>query len=248
MGLLFEKNDSFVDFVSMKSGAIGDIPTAAELTGLELRLSRVLIIDNHMIKIPPFPGLAEMYLLVIVVSDTGATIQNIDLKGFAKVDDNEELPIDKTIFYWKKVADSDKLPGQIHTFVSVIKSKERLRNVGSVLAAAKADSDYSNVVSAIKAMMKNATPLGQVTDLVFSLAGIIGKYLGKVKDKPLFTWVQSYTDLNDDFNTLGKTTKDKQNDSVSVALSLIVRDKNREQQVLDAQSPEVREELLNQIE
>lgn len=242
MSATFTQEESFIDAVSLSKLQEGDLPTAGELTGIELRLSKVLIKDNKTPKIWPLPGLAQLYLLVVVVSDLDNPVQNIDLKGFHKVDDNEELPIDKTIFYWKE-GDSPKNPAQINVFVSVIKSKEGLRDVGNVLRKVKDDQDYTDLVTNIRAMLTNATAFGQVTDSLFTLASIVGKYLGDVKDKPLMTWVQSFTDLNGDQDTLGKKVVAKENNDVAMAMTMIVRDKNREKEALKSQPQDVIDEL-----
>jgi hypothetical protein len=245
MSIIFNKENVFIDQLSIhkKSKTRGDVPKSDELSGIELRLSRVLIKNNGTPKIPPFPGLAQMYLLIIVISDLENPVQNIDLKGFAKVDDFEELPVDRTIFYWKKDDNNKKNPGQIHAFVSVIKSKEKVREVGDVMRSVKEDKDYSSIVANLKALITSATSFGQITDSVFSLASIVGKYLGKVQDKPLFTWVQSYTDINGDLDFLGKMSKDKENENAALVLTLIVRDKEREQKVLTSKPEEIQQHL-----
>ncbi|HMG16302.1 MAG TPA: hypothetical protein VK590_12680 [Saprospiraceae bacterium] len=230
MSIKFIKEDSFYDIYSLKLKKVmrsGDIPTSDELTGIELRLSKVLIKDNGTIKIPPFPGLAQMYLLIIVISDLENPIQNLDLKGFAKVDDGEELPVDRTIFYWKKDDQKQKNPSQIHAFVSIVKSKESLREVGEILKQVKGDKDYSDLITNIKSLIISTTPVGQIADTLFNLSSIVGKYLGKVKDKPLLTWVQSYTDINGDLDTLGKIVKERENDKAALTMTFIIRDKER---------------------
>ncbi|HEX6226673.1 MAG TPA: hypothetical protein VFZ52_19775 [Chryseolinea sp.] len=246
MDIKFEKQNSFVDEVSLRHSVTrrsGDIPKADELSGIELRLSRVLIKDNGAVKIPPFPGLAQMYFLIIVISDLENPIHNLDLKGFPKVDDFEELPVDRTIFYWKKTELSNRNPGQIHAFVSVVKSKEKLREAGEILSKVKGDKDYANLVSGLTQILASATPVGQVADTLFNLASIVGKYLGNVKDKPLLTWVQSFTDINGDLDVLGKIVKQKENKNVALTMTLVVRDKARESRILEKASEEVKGEL-----
>jgi len=79
MSLQFRRNDSEVDSLSLKFRSLtrgGDIPKSDELSGIELRLSRVLIKENGTPKVPPFPGLAQIYLLVIVI-----TSKNFPLTG-----------------------------------------------------------------------------------------------------------------------------------------------------------------------
>jgi hypothetical protein len=48
-----------------------------------------------------------------------------------------------------------------------------------------------------------------------------------VEDKPLLTWVQSFTDLNGDFDVLGKTAKSAENKFASMKLSITIRDKGK---------------------
>ncbi len=246
MSIKFNLENSIVDELSLSlktTKRIGDIPKSDELSGIELRLSRVLIKDNGTLKIPPFPGLAQMYLLIIVISDLDNPIQNLDLKGFHKVDDFEELPVDRTIFYWKQTDASKRNPGQIHAFVSVVKSKEKLREVGDILTKVKGDKDYSDLVSGLKAILSGSTPFGQVADSLFNLASIVGKYLGNVKDKPLLTWVQSFTDINGDLDFLGKAVKEKENENAALGMTLIVRDKAREDKALENQPEEIKENI-----
>ena len=76
-----------------------------------------------------------------------------------------------------------------------------------------------------------------------NLASIVGKYLGNVKDKPLLTWVQSFTDINGDLDVLGKIVKQKENKNVALTMTLVVRDKARESKILEKASEEVKGEL-----
>ena len=218
------------------------ISTSKNITGIEVRLSRALIINNKTPKIGPIPGFAKMYLMVIVVSDTGDAIQNLDLKSFAKVGDDEDLPVDKTIYFWKQQQETDKSPSQIHILASVIKSKKGLREAAKVLADVKNDAEFAGVVSSIKEVVKNANAVTQISDLLFSVAGVVGKFLGKVDDKPLLTWVQSFTDINGDFDKLGKTTIGRKNDFAALDLSIIIRDVHREVELTNLQNT-VGEEL-----
>lgn len=242
METIFLKNESIIDAVSFASGTEKGLPQSGELTGLELRLSKVLIKDNKTPKIWPLPGLSQLYLVVMVISDLDTPVQNLDLKGFPKVDDNEELPIDRTILYWKE-GEGTKVPSQFHVLVSVIKSKEALRNTGEVLASVKTDSDYTDLVSSIKTIIAAGNAVGQISDSLLSLASVVGKHLGNVKDKPLMTWIQSFTDLNGDHDTLGKTVIEKENNNVAMAMTLIVRDKTREEKALNEQPKSITDEI-----
>ncbi len=240
MAMLFNNENFFTDSYSLarKGKRMGDIPTSDEISGIEVRLSKVLIKNNGTPKIPPFPGLAKMYLLVLVISDLEDPVKNLDLKGFAKVDDNEELPVDRSIFYWKKSKEENKNPGQIHVLVSVVKSKEDLRNVGNVLTKVKSDSSYNSLISDL---FSSANQVKNITDTLFNIASIVGKYLGNVKDKPLLTWVQSFTDINGDLDRLGKISFEKENKNAEFKLTLIIRDKERERKALNSLTGEEKE-------
>ena len=208
-----------------------DIPTSEEISGIEVRLSSVIVKDNKTPRVFPFPGLAKVYFLNLVVSDLPNNIIQLDLKGFEKVDDGDALNVDRTLFYWKKLTEDNVVPSQIHILTSLIKSKEDLRNVAGVLAEVKNDNDYKDLVSGLAAVVKSATSVADVSNIIFSVAGIVSKYLGNVDDKPLLTWVQSFTDINGDFNQLGKTDKSAGNKYASMNLSIIIRDKEREAMV-----------------
>jgi hypothetical protein len=222
-----------------------NIPDSSNITGIELRLSKALIIDNKTPKVWPFPGFAKIYLLVIVVTDSGVVLQNLDLKSFAKVDDGEEIPVDKTIFYWKQNSMSDVAPSQIHTLVSVIKSKESLREVGKVLSDVKNDEKFSSTLDALKTVLKGAQTFTDVSGLILSVAEVVGKFLGNVDDKPLMTWVQSFSDINGDYDQLGKTAKSRKNNYSEIELSLTIRDTSRELALAQSQGVVVEELVLS---
>ena len=99
-----------------------DIPTTGDISGIELRLSRAHILDNRTPNIGPFPGYAKIYFLTLVVSDIHNQAVFVDVKGFPKVDDKEDLPIDNTLYYWKKTSASKNPPSQLHVFTSIIKA------------------------------------------------------------------------------------------------------------------------------
>lgn len=239
MSIKFNPEDTQIDVFSLKRDIVtrtgGDIKSSDELSGVEIRLSKVLIINNGTPKIFPFPGLAQFYLLIIVMSDVGEGLQSIDLKGFPKVDDGEELPVDRTIFYFKKTKKSQKTPGQIHVWISVIKSKENLRDVGNILSEVTKDPEYNSWMTKIKEALSLANPANQIIDIIGKIADVAGKYLGKVEDKPMLAWQQSFTDISGDLDALGKHILTKENDKVALGLTLIVRDKAREEQVLKSQ-------------
>ena len=248
MSIKFNLEDTQVDVFSLKSDTLtragGDIKSSDELSGIEIRLSKVLIVNNGTPKIFPFPGLAQFYLMIIVMSDMDEGHQSIDLKGFAKVDDGEELPVDRTIFYFKKTKKTQKTPGQIHVWVSVIKSKENLRDVGNILSQIKKDQEYNTLLSTVKDALSLANPAVQAIDILHGIANVAGKYMGKVQDKPMLTWQQSFTDINGDLDSLGKNSRNKENDKVALGLTLIVRDKAREEKVLKSlQNPEMIQNL-----
>lgn len=211
------------------------IPTSGNITGIEVRLSRAHIIDNKTPKVLIFPGYAKIYLLAIVVSDVGNAAPALNLKSFAKVGDRENLPVDASLFYWKEGGDNVKPPSQIHTLVSIIKSKGDLRNVSEVLANAQANDDFKKVSQSLGNLVKAAAQLNAVTSLLLDVSNVLGRFLGDVDDKPLLTWVQSFTDINGDFDALGKTTTSRKNKWAAADLSIIIRDKERELEVAKQQ-------------
>ena len=243
MAVKFQE-DAFVEQLALQ-GAENNKPegisSSKNITGIEVRLSRAFIINIKTPKIGPFPGFSKMYLLVIVVSDKGEILQTLDLKSFAKVGDDEDLPVDKTIYYWKQQNKKDVNPSQIHVLTSIIKSKQSLRDVARIMADVKNDAEFGNLVSTLKTVVKNADAVSQVANLIFSVAGVVGKFLGKIEDKPLLTWVQSFTDINGDFDKLGKTTIGRKNDYAALDLSIIIRDTQREVELASLQNAVIEE-------
>ena len=203
----------------------GDINTSQDISGIEIRLSRVIIKDNKTPKVFPFPGYAEVYFLNVIISDLATEPISLEVKGFEKVDDGDSLSIDKTLYFWKKTEDSPEAPSQIHVMSSIIKSKRGMRETGEIMADLKSDDEFKTLSQNIGALVTNATTVGAISDLVLTVAGIVGKFLGKVDDKPLLSWHQSFTDINGDYDVLGKTEKHAENKYVSMNLSITIRDK-----------------------
>jgi hypothetical protein len=210
------------------------IKSSKNTTGIELRMLPPLITDNHTPVVWPFPGWSKLYCLTIVVSDvTNQLAGQIDLKGFARIGDNERLPINKTIFYWQSEKDEDKAPSQIHTLCSVVKSKESLRDVGKIMGSVKEDSDYNTLISHLANVTKDAASFNIVTDIVVQIAGIVGKYLGDVEDKPLGTIINSYTALHGDFDKIGITQLLYPTHDVNFELQMVVRNQGVESAIAE---------------
>lgn len=205
-------------------GTVSSIVPSNELTGIEVRLLPPFIIDNNTEPFLFWPGYAKLYCLVIVVSDANnQLVGGIDLQGFPRIGDNEHLPINKTIFYWQQSDAVSKPPTQIHTMCSVIKSKKGLRDTGEILAGLKDDAGYKSITKTIADLAKKATPAGAALDIVTELAGVVGKHLKNVEDKPIGTIINSYTALYGDFNTPGVVKKTYPTKKINFDLEIIVR-------------------------
>ncbi|KAA9333435.1 hypothetical protein F0P96_10730 [Hymenobacter busanensis] len=200
------------------------VPDSAHVSGIEIRLSRVLVKDNHTPRVGPFPGRADVYLLVVIFDDLMQEPQTLSLEGFQGVNDDDALLVDRTVYYWKK-DDSSRPPSQIHVLVSLLKSKKQLRNTAQVLAAAKTSAPYQNLVSQVAGAI--ATAPTQAVNLILQLGTTVGSLLTDVEDRTLFTQVASFTDLNGDFDAVGKTAHEQQNHYVATTLTVVVRDADR---------------------
>ncbi len=222
-------------FNSLNSSEVSSIiQSSKDSTGIELRMLPPLITDNHTPVVWPFPGYSKLYCLTIVVSDvTNQLAGQIDLKGFARIGDNERLPINKTIFYWQSQKEEDKAPNQIHTFCSILKSKESLRNVGEIMGSVKDDSDYKSLITTLGKVAKDAASFNIVTDIVVQIAGIVGKYLGKVEDKPLGTIINSYTTLHGDFDKIGISQLVYLTRDVNFEFQMVVRNQGVESAIAE---------------
>lgn len=218
------KNDKFLPGENIG----GDIPKASEISGIELRIVKAEVFDNRTAPFFPFPGLANVYLFNLVISDLGETGQETILEGFQGVDDNSILDVNRSIFYWKKTSQTKKVPSQIHVLSSIIKSKGKLRKIGEVLESLKNDEDYKSLISEIITVVQSSSPTGVIVSLLQKSAPIVGKFLKGVEDKPIFTRIHSFTDLGGDFDILGQTDHPASNRGGSINLRLFVRDKKRE--------------------
>jgi len=210
---------------SLRFASLG-IPTSKKLTGLEVRLSQVLIRDNKTPHVWPFIRYSNLYIVTSSVDNFGTEPYLLNLKGFADVDDGEQLPVDRTVYYWKGDETKSSSPGAIHVLASIIKSNEGIRDVGVALASLRKTDDFKAVIKAIIAAATGGG--GAVYEAFLPLIGVIGEVLGKIDDTPLFTTVLSYTDINGDFDQLGRHPYPQRNRYVDLVTTLIVRDATRD--------------------
>lgn len=215
------------------------MPQHADISGLELRLANVTIRDNNTPAVFPFPGYAKLYFLCIVATSAPQDGYRLDLRSFEKVDDGDALHIDKTLYYWKKEKPTDVAPAQLHVFTSLIKSKQPLRDVAAVLSELYRDSSYKLLTATLHNLLKGATTPPDISNLLFNIAGIAGKYMGKTDNRPLLSWHQGFTDISGDGEVLGKTEKQAANRYASMTLSLVVRDSQRMEEPLREERPRV---------
>ena len=214
---------------SLSKDLASGVPSSKDVSGIELRMLPPLIKDNHTPAVWPFPGYSKLYCLTIVVSDvTNQLAGAIDLQGFPRIGDNERLPINKTIFYWQAGDSKEKGPNQIHTMCTVMKSKQSLRDVGKVLASIKDDSGYKDLISSLASIAKDAAKFNVVTDIMVQVAGVVGKILGGVDDKPLGTVINSYTTLHGDFDKIGISQLVYPTRDVDFDFQMVVRNQQAE--------------------
>jgi len=228
---LYVEDYSFKETEELRTASrSGDIPTSEQISGIEVRLSKVFIIDNKTRQFGPFPGLATVYLMNMVLTDLGTSEIDLNLNGFEKVDDRQTLAVNRTLFFWKKTEENLKAPSQIHIMSSLLKSKKGLRDTAAVVASAKDDSNFQGLTSQLGGLLKTATNFGTISGIVFQAASIVGNLLKDVEDKPLLTRFQSFTDLGGDFNQLGKTDNPFSNRYAELDYSIFIRDKARQQE------------------
>lgn len=232
--------------LSTRSG-LREIDTSADVTGVELRMLPPYIKDNRTDKIWPFPGYAKLYCLTLVASNvTNQLVGTIDLQGFPRIDDKENLPINKTIYLWQAEKKEDKAPNQIHVFCSVVKSKQSLRDVGEILSKVKQDTEYKDLIGSLSKLAKDAAKFNIATDVLTNVASVVGKYLGKVEDKPLGTVINSYTTLFGDFDKLGVSPLVYATRDVDFNFKMVVRSKQEKLATtrMITESPEINLQAL----
>lgn len=198
-----------------------------DICGLEIRVKNVLVKDNNTPAVFPFPGYAKVYFLNLVAANLGGTSLWLQLKGFDKVEHNDSLAIDKTICNWQREPGSNAVPGDIHVFSAIVKSRQPLRDTASVLSEVQRDGSYKLLSAALDNLLKSKTGVEDISNLMFNLAGIIAKYMGKLDEKPLLCWLQSFTGISSNNEVLGKTEKTAANHYASMGLSLTIKDQVR---------------------
>jgi hypothetical protein len=195
------------------------------LTGMEIRLSNIRIIENGVTALGPFGKKANLYLLSMAVDDLGGEPQSLTVKGFAGVMDGDRLPVDSSVYYWKMAQKGEKTPGQIRLLASIIRSREAIRDIGNALVQLQKKDDYQKLAKIVVAAM--APGAAGAEQALISLANVIGSILGKLEDKPLYTTSLSFTDIHGDFDMLGEHTTRHDTGYVEMAVSLTVRDVGR---------------------
>jgi len=58
---------------AMAAETSGDIPTSGELTGIELRIQNLLVVDNGTAWIPPFIRYSDLYVITLPSTTWAAT-------------------------------------------------------------------------------------------------------------------------------------------------------------------------------
>lgn len=194
-----------------------------QLSGIELRIRSVFVKNNRTMKFWPFPGLANLYLVCFIVSDTpNQSLWPVRVITFPGVDDHDSLPTNETIFYY---ADENgiNMPGQLHLVATVVKSKKGMRNAGAILEQLQQDVHYDNLLQKFTAMTRNATTTGAIIESIKDLSHLVGQYLGKVEDRPLATIMKSFTALAGDWDDAGTRTISISTANVDFAFDLIVK-------------------------
>jgi hypothetical protein len=204
------------------------IPDSKEVSGIEIRILPPFIKNNGQLKVWPLPGLAQLYSLVVVLSDKQNQLSGtMDVTAFPRIGDRERLPINKTIYYWEQSDTAVIAPNQVHVICSIIKSKACLRSTAEIMEAAEKDGDYKDLMSQLGKVVSNAASFNIITAAAMKIAGIVGKYLGRVHDKPLGTIINSFTRLHGDWDKTGVNPITVITRDVDFSLELVIRDKER---------------------
>jgi hypothetical protein len=204
------------------------VPGSSDVAGIELRMLPPLIKDNRTIKFWPFPGKAKLYCLTMIISDVANQLKgHMDLNGFANIGNGEYLPINKTIFYWEKPGNDTPAPNQLHVVCSIIKSKGRLRDVGNILSGVREDNEYKTLINQLSGLATNAANFNLVTEISLQLMALIGRYMGRVEDRPIGAVVHSFTRLHGDWDELGVKPIHVSTRNVDFDFELVVRDEER---------------------
>jgi hypothetical protein len=235
------KTGAHIDRVNLKAArrptpeiamtrALGGIPEAGSLTGIELRLKKVFIKDNGTAEIWFLQRYSDLYVLMAIIDDLGGAPQTVQIEGFAGVDDNEVLPVERTAYYWKESTKTPTAPGQVHIVLSIVKSNSGVRNLGKALSTLQKSDDYKTIVTTlIETVASGGTKL--VTDSLLALTGVLGSLLGDVEDTPLITQVLSFTDIGGELTQIGTNSFHRENRYVDLDMALIIRDANREKAI-----------------
>jgi hypothetical protein len=213
--------------VAPRSAKSMGIPETRNLTGIEIRIAKLHILDNGTPYIPPFVRYSNLYVLAMAIDDLTGKVDEIRLEGFDDVDDDEQLSVDRTLYYWKQTAKNQKCPSQVHVLLSVIKSKRATRDFGDQLLKLQGTPDFKRLAASAVAAI--AAPQAALANALIKVSGlVVGNLLKNSADVALYTAVRSYTDINGDFDTLGRHDIQHGNRNVDAVTRIIVRDSARD--------------------
>ncbi|HTN45658.1 MAG TPA: hypothetical protein VL098_04870 [Flavipsychrobacter sp.] len=201
------------------------IDRAGKLTGIELRLLPPYIKNNRTLRLYPFfPGRARLYCCAIVISDVENELKSmVDLQSFHEVGDKDFLPINRSVFYWTKDTQTECIPEQVHVMCAVIKSKERVRDIGDTLTCLFADRNYQTLQNRLSELVPQTVTGKLLTNASLEVVDILGQYLGHVDDRPLGMMVKSFTRLHGDWDQAGIRSLYINTQDVDFNAELIIR-------------------------
>jgi hypothetical protein len=96
------------------------------------------------------------------------------------------------------------------------------------MGAIKDDTEYKGLIADLGKLTSDVAKFNVVSDIVVQIAGVVGKYLGAVEDKPLGTIINSYTTLHGDFDKIGIAQLLYPTRDVDFEFQMVVRNQKEE--------------------
>jgi hypothetical protein len=181
------------------------------LTGVVVRFKEIRILDNHASTILGKDKSANIYPIVMAVSDAASNAYDLATRNvFNDIKDNDCLPIANALSVARYYS---RIPLFLDIHLAIVKSNERTRDVAKMINEAVTSEEGQAITTTLNTVISGANLLaGTITSIATSLLALITDCIAKTKDEQIFYGVASFEDDPDNLGIDGlKIMTDEKN-------------------------------------